>query len=227
MMIRRLLSGALMVAALGLAGSSAQAVILQSDTNLVTLLKDAQEIVVADVLSVTDGIDENGLPYTEITVGITEALRGDSQEGSFSFRQLGLLNPRTTADGTRKMPAAPEWMPKYAVGDRVLLFLGPAASMTGLRSPIGLGSGKFTFRAGAAENESSNKGVFSNVSIAAGLATDNDLRLLATTVGAVNPDALLSLVRRATQQNWVATCKMWNTDEGPTCGEVSPTSGAN
>jgi hypothetical protein len=63
-----------------------------------------------------------------------------------------------------------------------------------------------------------NDGVFQSVSLADDLATDNDNRILATTIGSVNADDLLSLVRRAVQGSWVENCRMWDTDEGPTCG---------
>src|SRR5262249_9836063 len=114
-------AGATVVALTLLAGANAQALTLQK-TQLVGPPPDAQEIVIANVQNVTDGIDDNGLPYTEITVSIEESLRGD-RTGTYAFRQIGLLNPRLTDDGSMMMLAAPEGMPKYSVGERVMLFL--------------------------------------------------------------------------------------------------------
>lgn len=203
-----------------LAGN-ARAVIV-APTNLVDLIRDADSVVIGTVTTVTDGFEPNyGLPYTEVTLSVEETLRGASSD-TFTFRQIGLLQPRLSADGTRTMPGAPVDMPRYPVGARVLLFMGPIASMTGLQSPIGLGFGKFTFGPGTAEDDYNNSGVFANVSLGAGLATANDGRILTTATGPVNPDDLLSLVRRAVIGNWTSTCKMWKTDEGaPTCVPLS------
>ena len=212
---QRLLMGILVVVALCLASTATHALMLPQKLNLISLIRESNSIMLGNVQNVTDGIDENGLPYTEITMGIEEQFRGESPEGTYTFRQIGLLSPRLSPDGTRRMPAAPEGMPKYAVGDHILLFLNPKASMTGFQTPVALGTGKFRIDSGQAENDYANDGVFSNVSLAPGLATDNDRRILETTAGAVNPDALLSLVRRAVQNHWVETCNMWNTDEGP------------
>ena len=56
-----------------------------------------------------------------------------------------------------------------------------------------------------------------------GWVRDQTQRILSTGVGAVNPDSLRSLVQRAVAGNWVQTCKMWDTTEGPTCGSGGPT----
>ena len=215
------LGGALAVV-LALAGTNANALMI-APTNLVDLVRDADVIVVGTVTTVTDGLDDtNGLPYSEVTLSLRETIRGLPSD-NYTFRQFGLTNPRPTADGTMMIPAAPDGMPRYAVGDYVLLFMGAPASMTGLQSPIGLGYGKFTLGAGTAENDYRNAGVFQNVSLGAGLATDNDARILTTTNGPVNPDDLLSLVRRAVQNNWVQNCKMWITDQDtPRCvGQIA------
>ena len=212
---QRLFMGVLVVVALCLGSTAAQAIMLPQKLNLVSLIRESNSIVIATVQNVTDGIEENGFPYTEITVGIEEKLRGEFPESTYTIRQIGLLNPRMTEDGTRMMLAAPEGMPKYAVGERILLFLNPKASVTGFQMPIGIGTGKFTLTVGQAENAYANEGVFSNISLAPGLATDNDRRIFDTPVGAVNSDDLLSLVRRSVQNHWVETCNMWNTDEGP------------
>jgi hypothetical protein len=119
------------------------------------------------------------------------------------------------------MAAAPPEIPRYTVGDHVVLFLGEPASMTGLRTTLGLGIGRFVLGAGQVQNDYANEGVFSNVSIDASVATSNDQRILATSIGAVNPTDFLSLVRRAVQSNWTTTCLMWKTDEGKLC-EVAP-----
>jgi len=203
------------IVGLALAAGDARAMMLR-DTNLVDLIRQSDSIVIGKVTVVTDGFDERGLPYTEVTVTISDLLRGDEYE-TVTFRQIGLRTARPNADGTRIIPAAPEGMPRYMEGEEVLLFLNPPAALTGLRSPVGLGNGKFDFGPGTASNELGNKGVFANISVERGITNPNDDRILATTMGAVNDTDLKSLVRRAVGDHWVETCLMWNTDEGKTC----------
>jgi hypothetical protein len=192
--------------------------------NLVRLLRNADAIVAGDVQRVSDGIGRNGLPYTEITVAIEESLRGDLA-GAYTFRQFGLLSPRRSADGTRTLLPAPDALPRYAVGERVLLFMAPAARITGLRTTYGLGAGKFTFGPGRVENGLSNAGLLAGVRAEASLKTANDIRLLETEVGAVNPEDFMSLVRRAVGERWVETCRMWDATEGRGCGQSRPAAG--
>jgi hypothetical protein len=208
------------VAGCALAGGNARALTLPK-MNLVDLIRESESIVVGTVTSVTDGIDDIGLPYTEVTVTLEETLRG-SPSTTLTFRQIGLQTARLTADGTKLMLPAPEGIPRYAAGEHLLLFLGEPASMTGLRSTVGLGYGKFFVGGGQAINDLGNEGVFRNISLATGLATANDSRILTTSIGAVNPNDLLTLVRRAVQNDWVTTCQMWKTDEGPSCGPGQP-----
>ena len=177
------------------------------DTNIVELLSQSSDIVVGHVASVTDGIDERGIPYTEVTLRIAESIRGE-RSGEYSFRQYGLLAPRLTAGGTRKMMPSPPGFPKYSEGEDVVLFLRPAAAWTGFRMPAGVTGGKFTISAGRAENGMGNAGLFRNVDIDKGLVTESDKRLLTTAAGPVNPDTFLSFVRRAAQDRWVETGRM-------------------
>jgi len=204
-----------------LAAGSARAVSLPADLNLVDLIDLSDSIVVGTVTSVTDGIDGTyGLPYTEVTLSVEETLKGTQSPGApYTFHQLGLLTPRLSADGTKIMPEAPPGIPRYDAGDRVMLFLGPPASVTGLQSTVALGIGRFELNVGNAINDLDNTGVFQNISLANGLATYNDERILATTAGAVNQADFLSFVRRAVEANWIDTCRMWKTDQGmPNCG---------
>jgi hypothetical protein len=186
-----------------------------ADVNLLDLLRDAQAIVVGTVQSVSDGVDAQGVPYTEITVEIAEPIRGNLS-GTHTFRQFGLREARLTADGTKRlMPTAA--FPRYQEGESVVLFLYPPAAWTGLQTTVGLGAGKFVLGPGRAENGFANEGTFRNVSVDPGLTSDLDDRVLSTEVGAVNPGDLLALVRRATEERWVETCKMWKSDVGKTC----------
>lgn len=207
--------GAMVVALLTLSGGNAQAMTLEQ-MNLVDLLRDSTSIVTGQVTTITDGVDANGVPYTEVTVAIGETLRGEEQ-GTYTFRQFGLREPRLSADGTRKLMPAPEGFPRYTEGENVMLFLYRPASMTGLRTTTGLLQGKFDLSAGRAENGLANAGLFRSISLDDGLASDLDQRMLDTEIGAVSSDTFVSFVRRAVQNSWIESCRMWDSDEGKTC----------
>src|SRR5262245_42195137 len=120
--------GSALAVVLLIASTSAHAITL-APVNLVDLIHDADPIVVGTVSSVTDGIGAYGLPYTEVTVTVEEKIRGTVSD-TYTFRQIGLQNPRLTDDGTKAIPAAPQGIPRYAQGQHVLLFMDVPASMT-------------------------------------------------------------------------------------------------
>jgi hypothetical protein len=189
--------GLIVLAVVGASFGSARAMTLSSgDANIVELLQQSSDIVVGHVDSVTDGIDDRGIPYTEVTLQISESIRG-GLPATYKFRQFGLLTPRVTADGKRKMMPSPPGFPKYSQGEDLALFLRPSAAWTGFRMPAGVTHGKFTIAAGRVENGTGNAGLFRNVHLDNGLATERDKRLLTTASGPLNPDAFLSFVRRA------------------------------
>lgn len=221
-MKRRPFFCALALGCAALAGTHAKAMSLVP-TNVVGLLSEADAIVVGSVEGLTDGIDERGIPYTEVTLGISETIRGELS-GTYTFRQFGLMQPRLTADGTKKMMPAPEGFPRFAVGEHVVLFLHPRAAWTGLRTTVGLTQGKFTIGPGRLENGMGNAWLFHDIEVEQGLATGDDKRLLATEIGAVNPESFLSFVRRAVKDRWVETGRLRRTDGAPPRSRVQPES---
>jgi len=204
--VRRFSLVCLVIAWAALAGTRAVALSLV-EKNVVDLLQESDAIVVGTVSKVDDGIDTSGIPYTEITLKVSESIRGALPD-TYTFRQFGLLKPRPSADGKRLMMPAPEGFPRYASGEQVLLFLYPQAKRTGLRTTSGLIQGKFTLSPGFATNGSGNAGLFRNVHLDPGFVEDKDKRLLATEGGAMNPDAFLSFVRRAVAGRWVETGRL-------------------
>ena len=207
-------TGIAVLAALLFAAPAARAMTLSSDANdanIVELLEQSSDIVVGKVAKLEDGLDERGVPYTEVTLEISESIRGN-RAGVYKFRQFGLLTPRLTADGKRKMMPSPTGFPKYTTGEEVALFLRPSAAWTGFRMPAGVTSGKFTIAAGRVENGMGNAGLFRNVDLDRSLVTERDKRLLATNGGPMNPDAFLSFVRRAVHGRWTETERMTRTD---------------
>ena len=194
------------------------------NTNIVDLLQESNEIVVARVEKVTDGIDERRIPYTEITLNISETIRGELA-GTYTFRQFGLLAPRVTADGRHKLMSAPPGFPKYAPGEEVVLMLRPKAAWTGFRMPAGVTQGKFQLGPGRAANDAGNAGLFRNVRLEKGLATASDKRMMAVG-GPANPDSFLSFLRRAVHEHWVETGRLGYAD-GRRDSRVPPRSEPN
>jgi hypothetical protein len=220
---RRTCSGLLFAALLALGGTRAKAMSLLQQ-NIVDLLADSELIVTGTVENVTDGIDSKGVPYTEVTLTVSEAIRGDVH-GTYSFRQFGLVDPRPTADGRMLMMPAPDGFPRYTPGEDVVLFLRPRAAWTGLRTTSGLAQGKFTVGPGRLENGTGNTGLFRDVTLAPGLSREADRRLLTTASGTLNPEAFLSFVRRAVAERWVETGRMTRTGGARPIIEVPPASG--
>ena len=155
--------GLIVLAVLGTSIGGARAMTLSGgDANIVELLQQSNDIVVGRVDSVTDGIDDRGIPYTEVTLEVSEAIRG-SHLGDYKFRQFGLLAPRLTRGRQAEDDAGAAGFPKYSPGEDVALFLRPRAAWTGFRMPAGVTQGKFTIAAGRVENAMGNAGLFSNV----------------------------------------------------------------
>ena len=174
--------------------------------NLVDLISLSEIILVGDVVSVTDGL-ENNVPYTEITVNIKEALRG-GLKGTYTFRQFGLLQPRLMDDGRTNLLVTPDGWPTYAVGEEVILFLYKPAAVTGLRTTVGLFQGKFAIVDGKIHNRIDNRGLFSGMKVQKGLLNQAEEKLLLTEHGAIDAETFISVVRKAVKQRWVEERRM-------------------
>jgi hypothetical protein len=174
--------------------------------NIVDLIADSETIIRGSVKGVTDGF-ENGVPYTQVTVQVSETLRGDVG-AEYTFRQFGLTKPRSMGNGKVYLGISPDGWSRYAVGENAMLFLYKRASMTGLQTTVGLGQGKIVFQGGNAVSQTGNEGLFENVNVDAKLLNDKDKRLLATKKGAVNADGFLSFVRRAVRDRWIEGGKL-------------------
>lgn len=177
-----------------------------SAPNIVDLIDDSELIISGMVTEVTDGF-ENGLPYTQVKVQVSDALRGQVGE-EYTFRQFGLKEPRRMGNGKVYLGVTPEGWAKYEVGEQTMLFLHKAASVTGLRTTAGLGQGKVVFKSGNAVSQAGNDGLFEGVEVNGNLLNDRDKRLLATKKGAVNAEGFKSFVERAVKENWIEGGKM-------------------
>jgi hypothetical protein len=199
---------AVVAAALALlAGPAADAATLKKQ-NLTRLIADSQSIISGRVRQVTDGIDANGMPYTEVTIDVTEDAKGKVRGGSkYTFRQFGLLKPRELPNGKVMLAVMPEGFPQWAEGERVVAFMYKPASRTGLQTTAGLAQGKLRMLEGRVSNEFDNRGLFEGVRIDAGLLSDKE-RAMLTSKGAVDAATFVGLVGRAVSGNWVESGEM-------------------
>jgi len=178
--------------------------------NLTQLISDSQSIVEGTVKSVTDGIDENGLPYTEVTLSVQSSAKGDiADESEYTFRQFGLSKPRQLADGTTMLTVTPLGFARWSEGEAIIAFLRRPASRTGLQTTAGLAQGKLSrFDSNArAANEFGNVGLFEDVWINPTLTTSAEKNMMVTP-GAVDSETFMNLVYRAVAEQWIENGEM-------------------
>jgi hypothetical protein len=200
-----------MACALLLAPAAAHATTVRKQINVVDLIQESELIVRGRVKAVTDGIDARGIPYTEVTLQIGEALKG--QPGSeFTFRQFGLLAPKKMGDGRVNLMVTPTAWATYTKGEESIFFLRQPASRTGLRTTAGLAQGQFRVNAAGAVNALDNAGLFERVTVDPGLLGDAEKRVMATTRGAVNARSFSSLVKQAVDGKWIENGRMRHAD---------------
>src|SRR5450432_2325110 len=177
------------------------------EVNVVDLVANSELILRGTVTNVTDGIDSRGIPYTEVTLHVADAIRGQVT-GDYTFRQFGLLKPRDMGNGLTNLMVTPAGWASYTKGEEAILFLNKKAAWTGLQTTVGLGQGKFKVAMASAINQSNNAGLFKNVEIDQSLLGTSEKRAILTQQGPVNVNAFVSLVKQAVDGQWVETGRM-------------------
>jgi hypothetical protein len=197
-----------LAAALALLGGPAAHAMKLKSQNLTQLIADSQSIIAGKVTSVTDGVAANGMPYTEITISVSDSAKGELRGGaSYTFRQFGLREPRKLSNGKTLVAVTPEGFPHWTVGERVIAFMYKPASRTGLQTTAGLAQGKLNVLNGRVTNEFNNRGLFEGVKIQEGLLSDKE-RAMLKSEGAVDAATFVGLVGRAVTGNWIQTGEM-------------------
>ena len=190
-----------------LAGPAAHAMKLKPQ-NLTQLIADSQSIIAGKVTRVTDGVAPNGMPYTEVTIAVSDSAKGELRGGaSYTFRQFGLLEPRKLPSGKTLIAVTPEGFPRWAAGEQVIAFMHKPASRTGLQTTAGLAQGKLNVLNGKVANEFSNRGLFEGVKIDEALLSDRE-RAMLKSQGAVDAATFVGLVGRAVSGNWIQSGEM-------------------
>jgi hypothetical protein len=210
----------LAVAMLSLAIAPAAMAAKLVNRNLTQLIADSETIIAGTVTTVTDGIDENGVPFTEITIAVASAAKGAVKDAArrgpagtsaeapvYTFRQFGLLKPRVMDNGRTFLGVTPEGFARWHEGETVIAFLHRPASMTGLQTTAGLAQGKLVLRNGRYANEFNNRGLFEGVEINRGLMTPAQQNMLLNP-GPADAGALMELIERAVADNWIERGEM-------------------
>ncbi len=176
--------------------------------NLTQLIAESESIIAGKVDRVTDGIEEHGTPYTEVTIVVSDAAKGNVQGGTrHTFRQFGLLEPRKMPNGTVMLALSPEGFPKWREGEHVVAFLHKPATRTGFQTTAGLAQGKLRLRDGHVSNEFNNEGLFDGVRFQDGLLSARE-RTMMSSKGPVEAATLVGLIRRAVVGNWIENGEM-------------------
>jgi hypothetical protein len=194
---------------LALASGSAFATMQQRESNIVELVGKSDLILRGTVKSIADGIDASGFPYTQVTFHVAEAIRGDVG-AEYTFRQFGLLKPRSMGNGLVNLMVTPAGWTTYAPGEEAILFLNRPAKFTGLQTTVGLAHGKFKVSAAGASNDTNNSGLFAHVRVEPNLLVGADRDLMRTNKRPVNTKAFVSLVRKAVKGRWIEQGSMRN-----------------
>jgi hypothetical protein len=170
--------------------------------NIVQLISSSQSIVAGTVTKVTDGVDGNGLPYTEVTLMVGASPKGNIRQGAYTFRQFGLTKPRTLPNGRRMLMVTPEQFPQWVEDEYVVAFLYHPAARTGLQTTSGLAQGKLVKVNDTLVNRYNNVGLFDKVSAQPGVLSSDERALLGSS-GPVKADALLALIHHIVSDNLV------------------------
>lgn len=169
--------------------------------NLIDLVKISERIIVGQVIGLTDGIDPNtSAPYTQVTLRLSEKIKGSFNSDVFTFRQFGLLKPRPTPDGKHvNLLVTPPGFPRFKIAEDVLLFLCREASITGFCTTVGLFQGKFVITNSRIVNGYYNQELFKGVSTSGLSLTNEEQKLLLTKSGPLSSKLFISLVKKMTQ----------------------------
>jgi hypothetical protein len=187
---------------LAFAAGGAWATVQPRANNIVELVGQSDLILQGTVAKLSDGIDERGIPYTEVTLHVADAIRG--QVGSdYTFRQFGLLKPRKLGNGLTNIAVTPAGWATYRKGEESILFLYRQARLTGLQTTVGLGQGQFKVSMAGAKNHVDNAGLFEHMQVDDHLLSDSDRRVMNTGKGAVNAKAFVALVRKMVADRWI------------------------
>ena len=179
--------------------------------NLVDLIVQSERILMGTVGEVSDGFTEQGVPYTEIKLEVTESLKGE-KTGEYTFRQFGLMAPAETNTNIDYPGISPLGFLHWESGESVLVFLHQPAHLSGLQTTVGFSQGKLNQVHGRFENSTGISNLFENLVVETNDLTPDQIDMLRNTTTAVDAGPLLALLRRAVNEDWVGKGVMHHAD---------------
>ncbi len=190
--------GTILVATVALLTPAVEATSVKA-MNVGDLINNSKNIVIGQVVNVTDGFDANNLPYTDVTVAIAQQLKGNAK-GTYTFRQFGLDKPREVG-GRTYIGVSPDGFPRFKQGEDVVLFLYAKTSL-GFESATGLMQGKFVISGETITNPVDNAGLFHNVNIDPSLLSADEAKMLQSKKGPAPTSLFTDFVRKAVDNDW-------------------------
>ncbi|WP_237068161.1 hypothetical protein [Microbulbifer guangxiensis] len=185
------------LAAAALLSASAHAMKLKSQ-NLEELVTASESILIGQVVSVTDGFQDQA-PYTEVTIRVGSDAKGKVKDDTeYTFRQFGLIKPRSMGNGKVYLGVTPEGFAKWREGEQVVAFMYKKASITGFQTTAGMAQGKFVVTNDKVINDFNNHGLFE------GMDTSNmstEEQNMITTPGAVNSATFMGYVGKLVEES--------------------------
>lgn len=199
--LQRNMFALLLIVPLSLFNAAAADTNTSEHQNLVDLVGQSEQIIFGSVTRVSDGLSDENVPFTEVTLKVTESLKGD-ETIEYHFRQFGLLKHHTGASDLH-MILSPNGLPDWSVGEEVLVFLHSPARHTGMQTTVGLRQGKLIKVRGHFEPSDGESGLFKNMMVRANDLTNDQIAMLGSKARTVDADPLLALLRRAISEHWV------------------------
>ncbi|KUJ83114.1 hypothetical protein AWR36_011320 [Microbulbifer flavimaris] len=176
---------------------SANAMKLKSQ-NLAELVTASESILLGHVVSVTDGF-QNNAPYTEVTIRVGSDAKGKVKEDTeYTFRQFGLLKPRSMGNGKVYLGVTPEGFAKWHEGEQVVAFMYKKASMTGFQTTAGMAQGKFVVSNDQVKNAFNNAGLFERMDTSNMSAEEQNM---ITSPGAVSSATFMGYVGKLVEES--------------------------
>ncbi|AQQ69054.1 hypothetical protein Mag101_16515 [Microbulbifer agarilyticus] len=183
------------VAALALS-TTAHAMKLKNQ-NLKELVVASDSILMGNVTKVTDGF-QDGLPFTEVTIRVgSDAKKKVAEDSEYTFRQFGLLKPRSMGNGKVYLGVTPEGFAKWNEGEQVVAFMYKKAGVTGFQTTAGMAQGKFVITEDKAANAFNNFGLFNDMDTAG--MTPEEQNML-TNPGAVSSAVFVGYVGKLVEE---------------------------
>jgi hypothetical protein len=170
--------------------------------SLVDMISQSEHILVGKVTALSEGFTDQRVPFTEINLDVEASLKGDIGP-DYRFRQFGLMDP-SGVDNSLPTAFKPTGLPRWQLGEDVVVFLQRPAHLTGFQPTVGLEQGKLRRVGNRIESEGRNGNLLEGIAVSDGLRLSERQRaLLDHPTCRINADDFLDLLSTALAEHWV------------------------